>query len=79
MKIEDENNALFLLSSLSKSFENFKKVLPCGNECTIILDEVQATVRSNEFSKVRYLKIDVSRESLGVKGCRNLRDFTNQR
>ena len=64
VKIEDDDKALLLLSSLPRSFEHFKDVLLYGKEGTITLDKVQTAVKSKEFSK--YLKIEDSGEGLNV-------------
>ncbi|XP_058747135.1 uncharacterized protein LOC131620136 [Vicia villosa] len=66
MNIDDEDNALLLLSSLPRSFEHFKDALLYGNEDTIILDEVQTVMKSKEFSKLKDLKIEDSGEGLNV-------------
>lgn len=39
-KIDDKDKGLILVSSLLKSFENFKNALLYENECNITLDEV---------------------------------------
>lgn len=62
MKIDDEGKALLLLRSLSISFEQFKNVIFNGKECIVTLDEVQTIMRSKEFLKVDFLKIDDSGE-----------------
>lgn len=49
VKIENENVALLLLSSLLRSFEHFKDPIIYGKECTIILNEARASMRSKEF------------------------------
>ena len=66
MKIDDEDKALLLLSSLPRSFEHFKDALLYGKEGTITLDEVQTAVKSKEFSKSKDLKIEDSGEGLNV-------------
>lgn len=66
VKIEDEENAIITLISLPISCGKFKDTLLYGNKYTITLDEVQTTVRSKEFLKVKDLKIDGRGEGLNV-------------
>jgi hypothetical protein len=37
----------------TKSYENFKDILPYGNEGTINLDEVQSALRTKELTKFK--------------------------
>ena len=46
VKIYVVDKVLLLLSSLPRSFEHFKDALLYGKEGTIILDEVQMTLKS---------------------------------
>lgn len=55
VKIDDDDKAKLLLNSLPISCDHFKDVFLYGKESIITLDEVQMTMRSNEFSKVNYL------------------------
>lgn len=66
MKIDDENKDLLLLISLSRSLKHLKDALFYDKECTIALDEIQTTIKSNELSKVEDLKIDSNNEGLSV-------------
>lgn len=66
MKIKDDDKFILLLSSLPRSFENFKDALIYGKECITTFDEVQTTIRFKESSKVKDLKIDDSGEGLIV-------------
>ena len=50
--IEDVDQALLLISSLHKSYDNFTETLPYGRE-TLTLDEVQAALNSKELKRVR--------------------------
>lgn len=71
VKIKVDDKALLWLSLLSRSFENFKDSLLYGKQCIIALDEVHTTLRSKEFFKVEYLKIDKSGESLSFQRGRS--------
>lgn len=66
MKLDDEDKALLLLSSLLKSFQYFKDVIFYGKEDTITLEEVQSTIRTNELTKIKELKIDDNDECLTI-------------
>lgn len=66
VNIDHEDENLLLLNSLSKSFEHLNNSLIYSKEGTIILDEVQITMRSKEFSNVKELKKDDNSESLSV-------------
>ena len=66
MKIEDEDKALLLLSSLLRSFEHFKDALLYGKEGTISLDEVQTAGKSKKISKSKDLNIGDGGEGLNV-------------
>ena len=48
--IEDEDQALLLIISSPKSYDNFKETFPYGRE-TLTLDEVQATLNSKELKQ----------------------------
>lgn len=65
-KTKDDDKTLLSLSSSPISFEYFKDVILYGKEDTITLDEVQKTVRSKDFFKVKDLKINDSGENLSV-------------
>lgn len=66
MKLDDEDRALLLLSSLLKSFQYFKDVIFYGKEDIITLEEVQLTIRTNELTKIKELKIDDNDECLTI-------------
>lgn len=66
MKVEDENKVLLFLSSLPRSFDQFKVALLYGKKVTITFDEVQTVVRSKKNSKMKDLKIDDGGEGLSV-------------
>lgn len=66
MKIDDEVKALLLLISLPLSFEKFKDTLICGKEGYIFFGGIQTGVRSNQFSKMKDLKIEDISEGLSV-------------
>lgn len=66
LKIDDDNKDRVLLSSLFRSFENFKDVILYDKESTINLDEVHTFMRCKEFSKMKILNIDDSGEGLSV-------------
>lgn len=66
MKLDDKDTTLLLLSSLLKSFQYFKDVIFYGKEDTITLEEVQSTIRTNELTKIKELKIDDNDECLTI-------------
>lgn len=66
VKIDNDDKDLIFLSSLCRSFENFKDSIIYGKEGTITLDEIQMTMSSIYFSKIKHLKIDDKCEDLSV-------------
>lgn len=66
MKIDDETKYLLLLNSLPIFVEHFKDMILYGKDFTNILYEVQTTVRSNELSIMKNLKVNDNGESLSV-------------
>lgn len=78
INIEDEDNDIFLLSSLLISFEHFKDALLYGIESIITLDKVQMTVKFKEYSNMKDLKIDDSGKILSISrggSCQGGLDF----
>ncbi|KAG8367168.1 hypothetical protein BUALT_Bualt16G0044500 [Buddleja alternifolia] len=71
--IEDEDQALLLLSSLPKSYMNFKETLFYGRE-TLSLDEVQAALNSRELNQRNEEKGQTQAEGLNVRGRSEKRD-----
>lgn len=51
MHLEEEDKALILLSTLPKSFENFKDTLLFGSRDTITLEEVQISLKCKDLQK----------------------------
>lgn len=66
MKLDDEEKAILLLSSLPKSFEYFKDVIFYSKEDIITFEEVQLTIRTKELTKIKELKIDDNGECLTI-------------
>ena len=74
MSIDDENQALLLLSSLPKSYTTFKDTLLYGRE-SLTLDEVQAALNSKELNQRSEEKKNVVVEGLNVRGRPEKREF----
>ncbi|MCI15237.1 cytochrome P450, partial [Trifolium medium] len=54
------------LCALPWSFENFKDIMLYGKECTVTMEEVQTTLRTNELTKFKDMKVDNSGEGSNV-------------
>ena len=74
MTIEDEDQALLLLSSLPKSYNNFKDTLLYGME-SLTLDEVQAALNSKELNHKNEDKGNTVAKGLNVRGRPDKREF----
>ena len=72
--IEDEDQALLLLSSLPKSYTNFKDTLLYGRE-SLTLDEVQAALNSKDLNFRSEERASTVAEGLNVRGGSEKRDF----
>ena len=62
----DEDKAILLLCALPRSFESFKDTMLYGKEGTVILEEVQAALRTKELTKSKDLKTDENGQGLSV-------------
>ncbi|KAL8503329.1 hypothetical protein ACS0TY_022168 [Phlomoides rotata] len=51
VQLDEEDNALLLLSSLPKSLDNFKDTLLFGSRDTITLDQVEAALKCKDLQK----------------------------
>ena len=72
--IDDEDQALLLLSSLPKSYNNFKDTFLYGRE-SLTLDEVQAALNSKELNHKNEDKGSTVAEGLNVRGRPDKREF----
>ena len=77
VSIDDEDQTLLLLSSLPKSYSNFKDTLLYGRE-SLTLDEVQATLNSNELNHRSEEKGNSVAEGLNVRGRPKKREFKSR-
>ncbi|KAL8549463.1 hypothetical protein ACS0TY_008341 [Phlomoides rotata] len=68
IKMEEKDKALIILSSLPKSFENFKDIILFGRQGSITLEEVQVALKSKELYKVTDQASSSTCEGLTVKG-----------
>jgi hypothetical protein len=66
VKINDEGKILLLLSSLPKSFENFKDVLLYCKEDTITLEEFQSAIKKRKKLTKLKNKMEDSGEGLNA-------------
>ncbi|GJX31249.1 zinc finger, CCHC-type containing protein [Tanacetum coccineum] len=66
-KIEDEDQALMLLTSLSSSYENFMETLLYGRE-SLTIEDVLATLNSRELKKRTECTKEEARDGLYVRG-----------
>lgn len=71
--VDDEDQALLLLSSLPKSYATFKETLLYGRE-SLTLDEVQAALNSKELNHKNDEKSNVIAEGLSVRGRSDRRE-----
>ena len=74
VSINDEDQALQLLSSLLKSYTTFKDTLLYGRE-SLMLDEVQTTLHSKELNQRSEEKGSVVAEGLNVRRRPERREF----
>ncbi|GJW50825.1 zinc finger, CCHC-type containing protein [Tanacetum coccineum] len=65
--IEDEDQALMLLTSLSSSYENFMETLLYGRE-SLTIEDVLATLNSRELKKRTECTKEEARDGLYVRG-----------
>ena len=72
--IDDEDQTLLLLSSLPKSYSNFKDTLLYGRD-SLMLDEVQAALNSKELNHRSKDKGNAVVEGLNVRGRSDKREF----
>jgi hypothetical protein len=63
--LEDEDKDI-LLCALPRSFESFKDTMLYDKEGTIILEEVQAALKTKELTKSKDLRADENGEGLSV-------------
>ena len=73
VSIDDEDQALLLVSSLPKSYTNFKDTLLYGRE-SLTLDEVQAALNSKELNHRSEENSNTVTEGLNVRGRTDKRD-----
>lgn len=78
IKVEEEDQALLLLISLSREYENLSDTLIFGRE-SLTLDEVQSALFSKDLKKRTESKEHDSGEGLMVRGWPERRDFSKQR
>ena len=62
----DEDNILLLLCALPRSFMNFKDIMIYAKEGSVTLDELKSFLRTKELTKLKYLKMKSSEDSLNV-------------
>ena len=72
--VDDEDQALLLLTSLPKSYSNFKDTLLYGRE-SLTLDEIQATLNSKELNHRSEDEGNAVAEGLNVRGRSDKREF----
>ena len=68
VKIEDEDQAVKLLSSLPKSYEHFVDAILYGRMQTLTMEEVKAALNSKKHKKKFEAKSEPEGEGLSIKG-----------
>ena len=64
--LEDEDNTIFLLCALPRSYENFKDTMFYDKVGIVTLEEIQASLRTKEFDKSKDLRPDNIGEGVRV-------------
>ena len=74
VKIEDEDQAVTLLSSLPKSYEHFVDAMLYRPMQTLTMEEVKAALNSNELKKKFEAKSKPEVEGLSIRGRLDKKD-----
>ena len=74
VKIEDEDQALKLLSSLPKSYKHFVDVMLYGRMQMLTIEEVNATLNSNKLKKKFEVNYELEDEGLSIREKPDKRD-----
>ena len=77
-KIEDEDHAIILPSSLPKIYEHFVDTMLYGKQ-TLTMEEVKATLNSNDFQQKVEMKGESEGEGFTVRGRNSKRYEKGQR
>lgn len=79
MKLEDDDKALMLLNSLSKSFENFKDTLLFGRKDQLSFEEIQTALKTKFLQMKSDKKAQTPSEGLNVKFNKNKNQFQKKK